>query len=691
MPAFLKTLFYPTLSLTILFLVGCSRDNPLSVPDEYVEPEEINCEVIWTLDNLLDDIQITDTTLTYPFINDEGGLELRQNFNLEIFNYNANVDYLINSVVITPVPLDIDIANQTNSEFNEQLDDNDISSGLRDITSIDIQLNDELLIDSENISSTIALLEAVETVTIVVRVKFDVALFEPDPDTDADCKPVYIKDNNGDVTDKQQTEQQTQVTTYTIEIEHNQFDEIAVARIELASDFSAANDEFGRAISLGNSLESEIDGIIYPATINAAIGVPHANIDVEDSGSVIFIEQVTGSDLGGDVLISAANPDPDDQFGYSVSYSDGILAISAPGEDSFGEGIYPWVDTVGDGINDNLSVEDNNIAESSGAVYLFEKNSEEPNGWRQVAFIKQPSTQLGLESYDVGFGKNILLQGNLLLIAAPQQPHTIVIDDEQKIVSSGSVHAYRYDSEAKIWRFKTTFQSNTPDDSDNDNFGSALAVHDGYILIGAPGENNGAGAAHLFSPVGDSWEFSSYLTASNSDTGDAFGTSVAISSTKIFIGASKEDSFGKGLNRNKSDNSLENSGAVYGYSINELGDPWTEFVYIKADIPMKDAQFGYDIEFDADNLIIGEPFRSNDNSLGQVYLFELREKELQPSAILLYEDIENTLSSDNTQMNARYGSSLSLFNGILGVGANGFTNNETGVIKTHSGKAYIIQ
>ena len=688
MPAFLKTLFYPTLSLTIVFLVGCSRDNPLSVPDEYVEPVEINCEETWTLHNLLDDIQITDTTLTYPFINDDGELEIKQNFTHGNFDYNAKVDHLINSVVITPTPTDIDIFNQETSEINAGLDDNDISSSLRDVTSIDITLNDEQ-IGPENISSTIALFEEVQTVTIVERVKFNVALFEPDPNTDADCKPVYVKDNNGEDTEKQETEQQIQITTYTIDIEHNQFDEIAVARIELASDISAANDEFGRAISLGNSLESEIDGIIYPATINAAIGIPHANIGVEDSGSVLFIEQVTGSDWGGDVLISAAKPDPDDQFGYSVSYSDGILAISAPGEDSFGEGIYPWVDTVSDGINDNLSVEDNNIAESSGAVYLFEKNSEEPNGWRQVAFIKQPSTQLGLESYDVGFGKNILLQGNLLLIAAPQQQHTIVIDDEQIIVSSGAVHAYRFDSDANSWKLETTFQSSTP--NDNDNFGSALAVHEGYILIGAPGENNGAGAAHLFSPVGDSWEGSAYLTASNSDIGDAFGTSVAISPTKIFIGASKEDSFGKGLNRNKADNSLENSGAVYGYSIDELGDSWTEFVYIKADTPMESAQFGYDIKFDADNLVIGEPFRSNDNSLGQVYLYELREKELQPSAIILYESIESTISSDNTQMNARFGSSLSLFKGILGVGANGFTNRETGVSKTHSGKAYFLK
>jgi len=680
MPAFLKTLFYPTISLTILLLVGCSRDNPLNVPDEYTEPDEIICAVTIPELELLTDITITDTELSFPSTLIIDGEEVPVDFlffSPDNFDYTAEVGHLINSVVITPVPLDkltYDLA-----AFNDQIPTGSEPSvvtnaiiGIDSISSIEVKLNG-IEIDPGNINSTIALLEESTTVTILVRAKYEVRVNEPDKD--GICAPVFTKDTDGDTTEIQETVQEIQLSTYTIEIDYNS-NTLLVSSIELSSDISATDDEFGHAISLGRSF---VPNPINPPTIGAAIGVPHATISTEDSGAIYFYDQVDNN-FGDAVLISAANADPGDLFGYSVSLSDGFIAVSAPGEDSFSEGIYSGLDS--------LPPETSNAAESSGAVYLFEKNLNSQNDeWRQTTYIKQPSIQLGLVNYDIGFGKKVLIQGNLLLIAAPQQKVTTEIDGTAIDVNSGAVYVYRYSS--STWNLAATLQSETA--GSNDGFGSALSIHDGYILVGAPNENNGAGGAHLFAPSGGSWLYSAHLTASNSNPGDAFGTSVAMGSTKIFVGARLEDSFGEGLNRNKADNSLENSGAVYGFSIDELDDPWIEFVYIKADTPLNGAQFGYDIKFEAGSLIIGEPFRSNENSQGQFYIYKLNEKELQQSFSFPFELLQDGISNDNTQMNARFGSSLALFKGILAVGANGFTNRETGVSKTHSGKAYFLK
>jgi hypothetical protein len=705
MPAFLKTLFYPTISLTILFLVGCSRDNPLSVPDEYKEPVVKNCEIIMPDLLALTDINITDTTLTY--LTEE--LITEENFSPVNYDYNALVDLLINSVVIVPVPMDVDAFNDIEDitdineidDFNANLsntieliaEETEANFGIKELTSIEIRLNG-LVIDAENISSSLPFLEDTININILVRTKINVLVNIEEKDEIGDgskCVPDFITNASGDVTTIQKTKQQIQILSYTIEINRNQFNELTILPIELASNISAANDEFGRTISIGSTL---VTGDSEQTIISLAVGTPHATTTVNDSGAVYIYEQISKGDWGDAALISAAKPDPADLFGYSVSFSEGFLAVSAPGEDSFSAGVFPFLETVGedadgnevrDGININIDVEISNVAESSGAVYLFQKNINEPSGWRQSAFIKQPTITLGLENYDIGFGTKVLLKGNLLLIAAPQQQLLANVDDVPTTINSGVVYAYRYNSSSDSWSFAATLKSETP--NSNDRFGSSLAIHDGFILVGAPGENNGAGGAHLFAPSGNNWLFDTHITASNSDPSDSFGNAVAIGPTKIFIGASKENSFGLGFNRNKEDNSLENSGAVYGYSIKEPEDPWVEFVYIKSDSPMNNAQFGYEIQFENSNLFIGEPFRSNGNALGQVYFYELMDDEIQPSTIIPYESIESGTAINN----GRFGSSLALFNSIFAVGANGFTNNESGVNKTNSGKAYIFQ
>ena len=59
------------------------------------------------------------------------------------------------------------------------------------------------------------------------------------------------------------------------------------------------------------------------------------------------------------------------------------------------------------------------------------------------------------------------------------------------------------------------------------------------------------------------WQQEAYLKASNSEAGDKFGASVALSGDALTVGAYSEDSNATGVDANQADNSANSSGAVY--------------------------------------------------------------------------------------------------------------------------------
>ena len=71
-----------------------------------------------------------------------------------------------------------------------------------------------------------------------------------------------------------------------------------------------------------------------------------------------------------------------------------------------------------------------------------------------------------------------------------------------------------------------------------------------------------------------------YLKASNTDAGDGFGESVAVSGDTVVVGASGEASNAKGVNGDQNDNSALYAGAAYVFVRN--GTTWSQQAYLKA-------------------------------------------------------------------------------------------------------------
>jgi hypothetical protein len=59
------------------------------------------------------------------------------------------------------------------------------------------------------------------------------------------------------------------------------------------------------------------------------------------------------------------------------------------------------------------------------------------------------------------------------------------------------------------------------------------------------------------------WSQQAYVKASNTDAGDSFGVSVAISGDTLVVGATGEANSATGVGGSQTDNSMANAGAAY--------------------------------------------------------------------------------------------------------------------------------
>ena len=147
---------------------------------------------------------------------------------------------------------------------------------------------------------------------------------------------------------------------------------------------------------------------------------------------------------------------------------------------------------------------------------------------------------------------------------------------------------------------------------------------------------NSAGAVYLFSRTDNSWSQQTYIKASNTDSADYFGYSVALSidGNTLVVGAYGEDSVDTGINGEASDNSANEAGAVYLFS--RTGSNWSQKSYIKASNTEADDRFGHSVVLSADGNslavstdkessaatgINGDTSDNSVNSAGAVYLY----------------------------------------------------------------------
>ena len=250
-----------------------------------------------------------------------------------------------------------------------------------------------------------------------------------------------------------------------------------------------------------------------------------------------------------------------DFFGCSVSISGDYAIVGASQADV--NGLYNsgsayifempksgWVDaietaklTVSDGaVRDRFGVSvsvwgdyaivgaytDDPCGTDSGSAYIFAPNEVDSN-WSQQAKLTASDGAGGDR-----FGASVSVWGDYAIVGAHK--------DDPCGIDSGSAYIFKRDGESWIQQTMLTGR----DIADGDRFGVFVSISGDYAIVGADfGEDNAVGSAHIFKRNDDAdWTQEDKLTASDGETFDQFGVSVAIDGENAIVGAHNDDQFG---------------------------------------------------------------------------------------------------------------------------------------------------
>ena len=111
-----------------------------------------------------------------------------------------------------------------------------------------------------------------------------------------------------------------------------------------------------------------------------------------------------------------------------------------------------------------------------------------------------------------------------------------------------------------------------------------------------------SGAAYVFVRSGTTWSQQAYLKASNTEAGDQFGYSVAVSGDTVVVGAPDEDSSTTGVNSTPNESA---SRCRRGLRLRAQRDDVEPAGLSQGRNTGADDQFGYSVAVSGDTVVVG--------------------------------------------------------------------------------------
>lgn len=331
-------------------------------------------------------------------------------------------------------------------------------------------------------------------------------------------------------------------------------------RTKLTADDAKAGDLFGNAIAMDGE--------------TVLVGAPGVDDAGPESGAAYVFVQV------GDEWIQQARFIGDDigifdRFGSAVAVHENTAIIGAHGKDEVGT--------------------------DSGAAYVFVRNGA---SWTQQAKL----THQGAVPGDL-FGFAVSVYGDNAVVGAHQSD----------AAGPDSGAAYFFTRNRGRWTQDILLVPN--DISIGDAFGYAVNLTKGAAIIGAPKEDrhlDNVGAAYVFVETRNAWVQQAKLGASDADTGDEFGSAVAIYEDTVIVGAWKDNHALVDPHENPALQSDKGSA----YSFLRDGLSWVEKRRIEAAYTRQADLFGASVAIKGAFAIVGASGSDNagDNS-GSAFIF----------------------------------------------------------------------
>jgi hypothetical protein len=352
-------------------------------------------------------------------------------------------------------------------------------------------------------------------------------------------------------------------------------------------------DEFGWSVALSG--DTVVVGARAEDSNATGVNGDQASNSAFNSGAA-YVFTRTGGVWSQQAYLKASNTDVEDQFGWSLALYGDTLVVGTPWEDSNTTGV------TGDQAN--------NSAPDSGAAYVFTRTG---GLWSQQAYLKASTTDT-----EDQFGRSVALSGDTVVVGAEHEGScaTGINGDQANNACAASGAAYVFTRTGGLWSQQAYLKSSNTDIRDR--FGSSIALSNDTLVVGAMDEqscvtginggqaNNScvsAGAAYVFMRTGGVWSQEAYLKASNTDAGDFFGSSIALSGDRVVVGAVVEDSCTTGINGDQANNACAASGAAYVFT--RIGGIWSQLAYLKASNTGTGDQFGWSVTLSGDTVVVG--------------------------------------------------------------------------------------
>jgi hypothetical protein len=364
---------------------------------------------------------------------------------------------------------------------------------------------------------------------------------------------------------------------------------------------SNSNPGDGFGVSLALAADGNTLAVGAPAEDSNATGINgnQADNSILNTGAV-YVFTRSGNTWSQQAYVKASDPGADDRFGmrFALAADGATLAIGAYGEDS-----------SANGINGNQA---DNSASNSGAVYVFTRSA---GVWSQQAYVK--ASNAGADDW-FGWSVALAADGNTLAVGAPAEDSsaTGINGNQADNSASNSGAVYVFTRSASVWSQQAYVKASNA--GADDWFGSSVALADDgdTLAVGAQSEDSSAtgiggnqadnsalnsGAAYVFIRSGSIWSQQAYVKASNTEAGDSFSFSIALTAdgNTLAVGAIGEGSNAIGIGGDQADNSAGYlPGAAYVFF--RSGNTWSQQAYVKASNTGFGDLFGYSIALAAD-------------------------------------------------------------------------------------------
>ncbi|MEM8601181.1 MAG: choice-of-anchor B family protein [Bacteroidota bacterium] len=317
-------------------------------------------------------------------------------------------------------------------------------------------------------------------------------------------------------------------------------------------------------------------------------------------------------------LVLAAPAWAQSRFGAAVAVAEGTAFAGASGGDRSSGAVYVynadaegWAEqlrlTASDGFmgdrfgaklaadGDMLAVGATGMDDGRGAVYLFARSED---GWNEVGRVAPPA-----DVPLMGFGTTVALKDGFLAVSTASQRNPWGMPD---VSMQNAVYLYRHDASTGAWEQVGMLDGVAVEA--HPSFGSALAIGDGLLLVGAPGSIRGGTNPVVYPYRWDedasAWVAADPLTPAEEDAPFGFGSSLVIDGDLAYVGAPNDGG----------------TGAVFAYTI---GDAAT-FELARTMRPFDGAQgerFGSSFAVTPSSIWVGAPGAYRARANGHVYVY----------------------------------------------------------------------